>query len=73
MVDDLEEIPRDLRGVHPRNPVNGCRLGGVQLELPPRVRSHGPFWADLPEGEPIPHTAGLVDGLAAAAARLGAA
>lgn len=67
VVDDLEQIPRELRGVHRRNPVNGCRLGGVQLELPPRVRTHGPFWADLPPGAPIPHTADLVRGLASAA------
>jgi phage replication-related protein YjqB (UPF0714/DUF867 family) len=67
VVDDLAEIPRELRGVDRRNPVNGSRQGGVQLELPPRVRTHGPFWADLPPGEPIPHTADLVRGLVAAA------
>jgi len=67
VVDDLDEIPHDLRGVHTRNPVNGCRHGGVQLELPPRVRSHGPFWADLPPGQPMPHTADLVRALTAAA------
>lgn len=67
VVDDLEQIPRELRGVHRRNPVNGCRFGGVQLELPPRVRTLGPFWADPPPGEPIPHAADLVRGLAAAA------
>lgn len=39
VVDDLEAIPRELRGVHPRNPVNVPRYGGVQLELPPRVRA----------------------------------
>ena len=38
VVDDLEAIPRELRGVHPRNPVNRPSGGGVQLELPPRVR-----------------------------------
>ena len=67
VVDDLQEIPRELRGVHRDNPVNRCRSGGVQLELPPRVRSHGPFWAHLAPGEPIPHTADLVAGLVAAA------
>jgi len=65
--DDLEEIPRELRGIHRDNPVNLCRNGGVQLELPPRVRGHGPFWADLPRGAPIPHTAALVEGLVTAA------
>jgi phage replication-related protein YjqB (UPF0714/DUF867 family) len=39
---DLEAIPRELRGLHPDNPVNVPRLGGVQLELPPRVRGLGP-------------------------------
>ncbi len=38
VVDDLEEIPAPLRGVHPANPVNRTRRGGIQLELPPRVR-----------------------------------
>jgi phage replication-related protein YjqB (UPF0714/DUF867 family) len=37
-LDDLELIPLALRGQHPRNPVNRLRTGGVQLELPPRVR-----------------------------------
>ena len=39
---DLDAIPRELRGLHPDNPVNIPRLGGVQLELPPRVRGLGP-------------------------------
>jgi phage replication-related protein YjqB (UPF0714/DUF867 family) len=38
IVDDLGRIPRELRGLHPRNPVNLPRHGGAQLELPPRVR-----------------------------------
>lgn len=37
-IDDLDRIPPHLRGVHPANPVNRTRLGGVQIELPPRVR-----------------------------------
>ncbi len=37
-LDDLERIPAHLRGVHPGNPVNRPARGGVQLELPPRVR-----------------------------------
>lgn len=67
VVDELTAIPRELRGIHGANPVNRCRHGGVQLELPPRVRSRTPFWADLPEGDPIPHVADLVRGLASAA------
>ncbi len=42
VVDDLDEIPLALRGLHPENPVNRTRGGGVQLELPPRVRGLGP-------------------------------
>ena len=43
VVDDLATIPPDLRGVHPGNPVNLTRGGGVQLELPHPVRSIGPY------------------------------
>ena len=32
----------ELRGLHPSNPVNVPPGGGVQLELPPRVRGLGP-------------------------------
>jgi phage replication-related protein YjqB (UPF0714/DUF867 family) len=41
VVDDLGAIPRALRGVDPRNPVNGTRGGGVQLELPHVARLAG--------------------------------
>lgn len=43
-VHDLDAVPTELRGLHPDNPVNRARGGGVQLELPPRVRGLGPFW-----------------------------
>jgi phage replication-related protein YjqB (UPF0714/DUF867 family) len=39
VVDELGDIPRRLRGLHPRNPVNLPRGEGVQVELPPRVRA----------------------------------
>jgi len=39
IVDDLDDIPAPLRGLHPDNPVNRTRGGGIQLELPPRVRN----------------------------------
>lgn len=39
VVDTLPDIPERLRGLHPRNPVNLPPGQGVQLELPPRVRS----------------------------------
>ena len=58
VIDDVEAIPRELRGVHPRNPCNLPRGGGVQVELPPRVRGLGP------RGEPE-HVEALVQGLAA--------
>ncbi len=67
VIDDLDTIPPELRGVRGANPVNRCPGGGVQLELPPRVRSRTPYWADLPEGDPVPHVAHLVAGLASAA------
>jgi phage replication-related protein YjqB (UPF0714/DUF867 family) len=40
-VRDLELIPTRLRGMHPDNPVNRVTDGGVQLELPPRIRRPG--------------------------------
>lgn len=49
--DDLEAIPRELRGVNPRNPVNLVRGTGVQLELPPRVRRGTGAPTFLPEYE----------------------
>ncbi|MDQ1457563.1 MAG: hypothetical protein QOH28_3183 [Actinomycetota bacterium] len=44
---DLDSMPRHLRGLHPANPVNRVALGGVQLELPPRVRRPGPDYDAL--------------------------
>lgn len=67
IVDDIGEIPRELRGLHPRNPVNLPRRGGVQLELPPRVRGTTPHFADWSgPGHPPPMEA-LIAALAAAA------
>lgn len=37
-VTDLEDIPAELRGLHPDNPVNRPRRGGVQVELPASAR-----------------------------------
>ena len=65
VVDDLSAIPRALRGMHPDNPVNRPRHGGVQLELPPRVRGLGPYWDERPH-EPRP-TAALVEALGSVA------
>jgi phage replication-related protein YjqB (UPF0714/DUF867 family) len=65
VVDDLDAIPAEMRGLHPTNPVNLCRGGGVQLELPPGVRGASWRWEDRGPCTPDP---ALVDGLAAVAA-----
>ena len=65
VLDDLSAIPSELRGMHPDNPVNRPRHGGVQLELPPRVRGLGPYWNDHPD-EDRPTTA-LVEALGSVA------
>jgi phage replication-related protein YjqB (UPF0714/DUF867 family) len=67
IVHDVEQIPIALRGLHPDNPVNLPRRGGVQLELPPRVRGMGPFWAEWDGDGFTPHTDALIDALAAMA------
>lgn len=48
VITDLDEIPKELRGVHSRNPVNLPEHQGVQLELPPGVRWNWGIrdWAD---------------------------
>ena len=66
LVSDIDAIPQDLRGLHPRNPVNLPRSAGVQIELPPRVRGSSPLWWDWERGL-TPHTEALIEGLAAAA------
>lgn len=67
VVTELDDIPTELRGMHAANPVNRPRHGGVQLELPPRVRGTSPRSPKAgPDGiSPIVHD--LVAGLAAAA------
>jgi phage replication-related protein YjqB (UPF0714/DUF867 family) len=64
IVDDLDAIPVELRGIHPRNPVNLPRLQGVQLELPPRVRGSSPLWWDWEGPGLTPHTDSLITALA---------
>ena len=41
---DLEKIPKELRGLHPKNPVNIPALTGVQVELPPTLRWNREEW-----------------------------
>jgi len=71
VLDRLDDIPAQYRGIHPDNPVNRVRVAGVQIELPPRVRGTSPVWADHPfDVEPfVPHTTSLIDALVAVARR----
>jgi phage replication-related protein YjqB (UPF0714/DUF867 family) len=64
---DIDTIPEQLRGLHPANPVNLPRSGGVQIELPPRVRGSSPMWWDWEGPGLTPHTESLITGLADAA------
>lgn len=67
IITELDRIPRDLRGLHPANPVNLPPNQGVQVELPPRIRGSSPIWADWDHSEMVPHMAALIAGLADAA------
>ena len=68
---DLDEIPAGLRGLHQDNPCNLTRGGGIQLELPPRVRGMTPMARHWPQPHPrpavFPHLRSLAEGLAKAA------
>lgn len=70
VLDDLEAIPKELRGQHPRNPVNRPPRGGVQIELPPsirwNVREWG--WSDHQGTSRTRDVASLIDALTAAVA-----
>jgi phage replication-related protein YjqB (UPF0714/DUF867 family)/gamma-glutamylcyclotransferase (GGCT)/AIG2-like uncharacterized protein YtfP len=67
VVTDLDAIPRELRGMHPDNPVNRVRGGGTQLELTPRVRGISPRSGLLGDDGLTPATSTLVQGLVATA------
>ena len=71
VVTDLDAIPRELRGLHPDNPVNRMRGGGTQLELSPRVRGISPRSPMPGDGIGLaglsPVTSALVRGLVRAA------
>lgn len=71
-VPDIDRIPPEYRGLHADNPVNRTRGGGVQLELPPRVRGTSPQWAAAPRDADgfVADTATLVRVLAAMAENL---
>jgi len=67
VITDLEAIPAELRGMRSDNPVNLPPAGGVQLELPPRVRGQSPR-SPFPGPDGIsPVTHDLIGGLARAA------
>ena len=67
VITDLEAIPRELRGMHPDNPVNRTRGGGAQLELTPRVRGISPRSGPAGDDGLCAPTSALVAGLTAAA------
>ena len=67
VVVDLEQIPRELRGQHPENPVNRPAQAGVQIELPPTIRwnREQKGWSDH-EGTPrAVHVDHLIDAMTA--------
>jgi len=64
---NMEDIPKELRGLHPENPVNLPTRGGMQLELPPRIRGTSPMFWDWEGPHLNPHSQALVDVLADAA------
>jgi len=67
VVHRLEDMPTRLRGQHPNNPVNLATGGGVQVELPPRIRGKSPLWTGYRGPGRVPHHEALINGLAAAA------
>ena len=69
VVDDLDAIPRRLRGIDPRNPVNRAARG-VQVELPHPVRAIGPYGRGERGERHRAHAEALVDALAAFAEHL---
>ena len=68
IVTDIDAIPSELRGLHPRNPVNLPPGQGVQIELPPRVRGTTPLFWDWEGPDVAPHTGSLITGLVEAVA-----
>lgn len=67
LITDLDDIPPELRGLHPRNPVNRVRGGGTQLELSARVRGISPRSPLAGDDGLSSVTSALIQGLADAA------
>ena len=70
VLDDLAAIPKELRGQHPRNPVNRPPAQGVQIELPPTVRWNRRQWgwSDHEGVARAPQVDRLIEALSAAVA-----
>ena len=68
VVDDLEDIPSGLRGLHEANPVNLPPNAGVQLELPPTIRwnKQARNWSDHDGTPRAPQVGTLIDALVGA-------
>ena len=62
-----DEVPTRFAGQHPNNPVNLPQFGGVQVELPPRIRGKSPLWSGFKGPGRVPHHEALIAGLAQAA------
>ena len=69
IIDSPRDLPRELAGMHPSNPVNLPPEQGVQIELPATVRWNrkGRHWSDLGSHGRAPQVQALIDGLAEAA------
>ena len=69
ILDNPAELPRELAGMHPANPVNLPPSQGVQIELPATVRWNrkGRHWSDLGSHGRAPQVQALIDGLSEAA------
>ncbi len=63
VINDLDEIPVGLRGLHPAKPVNLPVNAGVQLELPPTLRWNRDArnWSDHENTPRAPQVALLID------------
>jgi phage replication-related protein YjqB (UPF0714/DUF867 family) len=65
VVADLDEVPSNMRGLDPRNPVNRAARGGVQLELPHHLRAVRPSRYDRDTDVHQDHTRTLLDAVVA--------
>ena len=68
VVDEIEAIPKPLRGLHPNNPVNLVPNKGVQVEIPPGLRwnSDYGFWSDVDDTPRAEQLDLLINGLVTA-------